>query len=137
MYNIQHHNSSIVESTSAHDKATNIHITCVYRYPNTPLKQFQAHLLRIKAVTTPKQKVIIGDFNINLIPKPQKASKDICQATQAHQLISDPTTKQNTLIDHIYTNLNNTATAKVLKTYYSDHDQIFIQTEKPTTFKST
>ena len=58
-----------------------------------------------------------------------KASKDICTSTQTRQHITTATTKQQTLIDHIYTNLNKETTSNVLKTYYSDHDQIFIQIE--------
>ena len=58
-----------------------------------------------------------------------KASKDICTSTQTRQHITTATTKQQTLIDHIYTNLNKETTSNVLKTYNSDHDQIFIQIE--------
>ena len=42
-------------------------------------------------------------------------------------MINTTTTKYNTIIDHIHTNLTTQLTTGVIKTYYSDHDQIFIQ----------
>ena len=126
LYNIFHTNTNTLESSSAYDFKTKTHISCVYRYPNTPIKLFQEDLKKIRSVITVEQKLIVGDFNINLSSKPQKASNDICRDTRTRQLITKPTTKQNTLIDHIYTNLDKVS-SKVLTTYYSDHDQIFAQ----------
>ena len=36
------------------------------------------------------------------------------------------TTKNKTLIDQIYTNIQDRVKAGTIKTYYSDHDQIFL-----------
>ena len=137
LHNVAHYNTNTLEATTAYDSETKVHIACVYRYPNSPLKQFHDDLQKLEAATTTDQKVIIGDFNINLISKNQKASKDICSSTQTRQLITTATTKQQTLIDHIYTNLSIRTSSNVLKTYYSDHDQIFIQIEHTATTSIT
>ena len=73
----------------------------------------------IPAATATHQKIIMGDFNINI------------QGTQSKPI--DTTTKQNTTIDHLYTNASNVHAADVIKTYYSDHDQIFISTNSKQT----
>ena len=69
----------------------------------------------------------MGDFNINIQGKNQQTIANICRDLKTQQLVKAPTTKYNTIIDHIHTNLQGIKTASVLKTYYSDHDQIFIQ----------
>ena len=80
----------------------------------------------------------MGDFNINILKKAHQTINEkspdnhqtisnLCNDLNTKQLINTATTKQNTIIDHIYTNITNTKKSGVIKTYYSDHDQIFIQ----------
>ena len=68
----------------------------------------------------------MGDFNINIQNKNQSPVKKLCENLKTKQLISSATTKYNTIID-IHTNLSTHQKSGVIKTSYSDHDQIFIQ----------
>ena len=56
----------------------------------------------------------------------QQTLKNLCTDLKTKQLISTPTTKYNTIIDHLHTNITDFQKVGVIKTYYSDHDQIFI-----------
>ena len=71
--------------------------------------------------------IFIGDFNNYIHDKNQKTIENLRKGLKSHQLVKNSTTKYNTTIDHIYTNLNSYEAAGVLKTYYSDHDQIYLQ----------
>ena len=68
----------------------------------------------------------MGDFNINHQNKNNGTIERIRKALGTKQLIIKPTTKQNTTIDHIHTNITTDHTVDVIKTYYSDHDQVYI-----------
>ena len=85
------------------------------------------NVLLIPSALTNENKIIMGDFNINIQNKNHSTTKKICENLGTKQLINTPTTKYNTIIDHIYTNIPNHKECGVIKTYYSDHDQIFIQ----------
>ena len=67
----------------------------------------------------------MGDFNINILNKNHQTISNLCNDLNTKQLINTATTKQNTIIDHIYINITNSKMSGVIKTYYSD--QIFIQ----------
>ena len=67
-----------------------------------------------------------GSF-INILNKNQQTLKKICKDLNTKQIITTETTKQSTIIDHIHTNITTIQASGVIKTYYSDHDQIFIQ----------
>ena len=84
-------------------------------------------LMDVLATQTDENKIILGDCNINIQNKNQQTITNLCRDLKSQQLVKTPTTKYNTIIDHIHTNLKNFKTASVLKTYYSDHNQIFIQ----------
>ena len=99
----------------------------MYRYPNTSIPKFAEDLKLIPATQTGAKKVIMGDFNMNTHGKNQQAISKLCIDLKTQQLVTEPTTKHNTVIDHIHTNIKDYKTVSVLKTYYSDHDQIFIQ----------
>ena len=124
---VEHYNTNTLEVTTAYDPVRNVHIVCVYRYPSSSIPQFVEDLKEIPATQTKESKVIVGGFNINIQGKNQKTIENLCRYLKTQQLVKKPTTKYNTAIDHIYTNLNSYKSADVLKTYYSDHDQIFIQ----------
>ena len=47
----------------------------------------------------------MGDFNINIQNEKQQTLKSLCTDLKSKQLISNPTTKYNTIIDHLYTNI--------------------------------
>ena len=96
-------------------------------YPTSSVPQFLEDLKNIPATRTDGHKVIMGDFNINIHSKNQQTIAKICSDMTTQQLVRTATTKYNTIIDHLHTNISAIKCAGVLKTYYSDHDQIFIQ----------
>ena len=124
--NIKHVNTSTLESTTGYDNKTNTYLTCIYRYPNTSIATFIHDLTAISPPTIKHQKILMGDFNINIQNKHINTTEKICKCIGTNQLINNPTTKQNTIIDHIHTNLTEYHSTGVIKTYYSDHDQIYI-----------
>ena len=119
-------NTSTMETTTAFDNKTQTYITCIYRYPNSSIPNFINDITTISAATTNHQKILIGDFNINAQSKHSNTIEKICKALGTKQLINQPTTKQNTTIDHIHTNITTDHSSGVIRTYYSDHDQIYI-----------
>ena len=121
----KHYNTNTLEVTTAYDPARSVHIVCVYHFPSSSIPQFVEDPKLIPVTRTDENKVIIGDFNIN-IQGITITIANICRDLKTQQLVKAPTTKYNTIIDHIHTNLKGFKTASVLKTYYSDHDQIFI-----------
>ena len=126
LQDIKHMNTNTMEATSAFDNEKQIYITCIYRYPNSSIPNFIHDRTSISAVTTKHPKVIMGDFNINHQNKNSHTVERICKALGTKQPINKPTTKHNTTIDPIHTNLTSDHLANVMKTYYSDHDQIYI-----------
>ena len=127
LQSVQHYNTNTLEATVAYDNRRKVIITCVYRSPTSSVPQFMADLKSIQGTRTNNKKIIMGDFNINILNKNHQTITNLCIDLKTKQLINTATTKQNTIIDHIYTNITNTKKAGVIKTYYSDHDQIFIQ----------
>ena len=127
LQHIQHYNTNTLEATVAYDSGSEVYLTCVYRYPTSSVPQFMADLKSIQGTRTNNKKIIMGDFNINILKKNNKTISNLCCDLKSNQLINTATTKQNTIIDHIYTNITNVKMSGVIKTYYSDHDQIFIQ----------
>ena len=124
---VNHYNTNTLEATTAYDPIRKIHIVCVYRFPSSSIPKFVEDLKLIPATLTDEKKVIMGDFIMNTHGKNQQAIANICKELRTQQLVKEPTTKHNTVIDHIHTNIKDYRAASVLKTYYSDHDQIFIQ----------
>ena len=124
---VHHYNTNTLDATTAYDKTRKVHIVCVYRYPTSSVPQFITDLKEIQATQTDEKKVIIGDFIINILKKAHQTIKNLCNELKTKQLINTATTKHNTIVDHIHTNIGNTKLAGVIKTYYSDHEQIFIQ----------
>ena len=125
--NVNHYNTNTLEATIAYDPIRKIHIVCVYRFPSSSIPKFVEDLKLIPATLTDEKKVIMGDFNMNTHGKNQQTIANICKDMRTQQLVKEPTTKHNTVIDDIHTNIKDYRAVSVLKTYYSDHDQIFIQ----------
>ena len=121
------YNINTLEATKAYGPVISVHIVCVYRFPSSSFPQFVEDPKLISVTRTDENKVIMGDFNINIQGKNHQTIANICRYLKTQQLVKAPTTKYNTIIDHIHTNLKGIKTASVLKSYYSDHDQICIQ----------
>ena len=109
--------------------ATNMLIAVVYKPPGTRYGTFCTEMNNITAQTElleTDHAVFVGDFNIDLMKDntiPPRVFENYYQA------ISEPTTSNETLLDHIYIRPNpsiNDFTASVLPTYYSYHRPVFI-----------
>ena len=124
---VKHFNTSTLEATKAYDPVRCVHMLCVYRYPNSSIPKFLEDLSEIPLSQSDERKIVLGDFNINIHEKNQKTIENLSKGLRSHQLVNSYTTKYNTVIDHIYTNLKSYKAVGVLKTYYSDHDQIYLQ----------
>ena len=109
--------------------ATNMLIAVVYKPPGTRYGTFCTEMSDITAQTElleTDHDVFVGDFNIDLMKDdtlPPKVFQNYYQA------ISEPTTTNETLLDHIYIRpipSINDFIASVLPTYYSYHRPVFI-----------
>ena len=105
-----------------------INIIAVYRSPQVPLGQLCSALQQIVDQTS-NNNIFIGDFNVNWLVEVERQSlyNVMVRDNGYRQLIDNPTTDNNTLIDHIYTNIVNMETVSGnLETYFSDHKAIWI-----------
>jgi hypothetical protein len=105
----------------------NVYVTNIYRRPNLASKEFlqlvDGHLKRIPCDSA---SVIVGDFNEDLLSGiGTKIVHDFICSLGYEQIVQDPTTKNGTLIDHVYCKgvhykyfINDV--------YFSDHDMICI-----------
>ena len=101
--NIKHFNTNTPEASTAYDRTNEVHIACVYRYPTSSIPNFIEDIKTIPDIQTNNRKIVIGDFNINILNKNQQTLKKICKDLNTKQIITTETTKQNTIIDHMYT----------------------------------
>ena len=109
--------------------ATNMLIAVVYKPPDTRYGMFCTEMSNITAQTElleTDHAVFVGDFNIDLMKDPTLVPRVFRSYFQA---ISEPTTANQTLLDHIYTKPVpgiDDFVASVLPTYYSYHRPVFI-----------
>ena len=109
--------------------ATNMLIAVVYKPPNTRHGTFCTEMSNITAQTElleTDHAVFVGDFNIDLLKEGTSPPRVFQSYFQA---ISEPTTTNETLLDHIYMKPIpgiNDFVASVLPTYYSYHRPVFI-----------
>ena len=71
--------------------------------------------------------IFIGDFNINWLDEANRRPLERCFVNDHNymQLVSNVTTDNRTLIDHIYTNLpESQVSSHILETYFSDHKAV-------------
>lgn len=104
-------------------------IATVYRPPNYRLDKFLPqlrHLLDSLDYMNLQPVVICGDFNEDLLSTDKKAIHDLLHSRGYTQLITLGTTRNNTLLDHIY--ISNPAfclQSGVLQSYHSYHRPVF------------
>ena len=78
---------------------------------------------------TSLRNIVIGDFNVNWLVNSERQLlyNVMVRDNNYRQLIIDVTTDNNTLIDHIFTNIPDSETASgVLETYFTDHKAIWV-----------
>ena len=98
-----------------------------------PLGQLCSALQHIVDQTSNNYNIFIGDFNVNWLVEVERQSlyNVMVRDNGYRQLIDNPTTDNNTVIDHIYTNIVNMETVSGnLETYFSDHKAIWIACKK-------
>ena len=105
------------------------HVTIVgiYRSPRIPLQQLLEALTQVLGSLSSQFNIFIGDFNINWFNDINRRPlyNFFINDHNYRQLVSDVTTDNLTLIDHIYTNLpESQASSHILETYFSDHKAI-------------
>ena len=71
--------------------------------------------------------IVLGDFNEDLLAKPNSRLVTLMAQYGYSQLVPIPTTDKGTLIDHVYckTQLTHHIDVNVSDAYYSDHDTVF------------
>ena len=101
-----------------------INIIAVYRSPQVPLTQLCSALGHI--VDHSSHNIFIGDFNVNWLVEVERQSlyNVMVRDNGYRQLIYNPTTGNNTVIHHIYTNIVN------LETYFNDHKAIWMSCQE-------
>ncbi|XP_061883615.1 uncharacterized protein LOC133634970 [Entelurus aequoreus] len=103
----------------------NILMAVIYRPPSYPNLLFKSNLVKLLDWVTPLSNtiVIMGDFNEDLL-KHSSISKLMGQ-NGFSQHVTQATTENGTLIDHIYVKTTQYAVdCAVLSTYFSDHEAI-------------
>ncbi len=126
--NLENCESKMVEITLSNRKK--LVIGSVYRHPGYQFTDFKnCFLSTIDSLNTSKKKFIItGDFNINLLKKSSHIEnyKNEMLSSGCTQLVECPTrvsaTSKNSLIDHVYTNLDeNGILTRTIAHDISDH----------------
>jgi hypothetical protein len=107
--------------------STNMLITVIYKPVGINTRTFRTEMNNITAQTDlvdTDYTVFVGDFNYNLM---DSHSNVVQPLSQYHQVITDCTTANGTLLDHIYVKpCPPICYASVLTTYYSYHNPVFI-----------
>ena len=107
---------------------TILSITNIYRSPDLNLKEFTNKLEFIISSSVPA--IILGDFNVNLIDQQNCLLLNFMNSRGFSQVVSQPTTDNGTLIDHIdvrNTPISFNANIEIHDTYYLDHDCIVME----------
>ena len=110
-----------------------VNIIAVYRSPHISLTQLCSALQNIIGNNN-NSNIIIGDFNVNWLCETERQSlyNVMVRDYGYRQLITNCTTDNNTLIDHLYTNVVNMKTSSGnLETYFSDHKAIWVACKCP------
>jgi ubiquitin C-terminal hydrolase len=68
--------------------------------------------------------IVAGDFNENLLVQRQHLIYDLFVEKNFKQLVTWPTTRYGSLLDHMYTNIPKRSKCTAVPTYFSDHDAV-------------
>ena len=103
-----------------------IQIVTVYISPNCDTRSLKAFLQDIrKNIDCCEPFVLIGDTNLDFFNKYNRNKIDLIEnMLQCKQLMSQATTNNQTVIDHIYSNVEKVDTG-VIDSYWSDHKFIY------------
>ena len=105
----------------------NLTIIGVYRSPKVPISQLCSALRDVVCDDASEESVIIREFNGNWLCETDRPLYVMIIYNSYVQLISDYTTDNKTLIDHIYCKTTpQSVNSGILKTYFSDHKAIWV-----------
>ena len=107
---------------------SSIQLTVVYRSPSVSIDNLlhvmSGLLSHLESYNMPS--IVLGDFNEDLLAKPDSRLLTLMSQYKYSQLVHTPTTDKGTLIDHVYCNIPpQFIKIQVTDTYYSDHDTVF------------
>ena len=108
-------------------------IIAVYRSPQISLTHLCSALQHIVGENPLQQNIIIGEFNVNWMVNAERQSlyNVMIRDNGYTQLTTTYTTDNNTLIDHIYTNVTNMETdSGNIETNFSDHKAIWVSCKR-------
>ena len=120
------------------EKSKNILITVVYKPPNINPSHFNEKLdvFLTKLSQDNKLNMVMGDFNLDLLQfQAHNPTEDFLNMMYSHNLeplIFRPTRvvpNTATLLDNIFTNINNIKVSNVILTDFSDHFPVFTCTQ--------
>ena len=121
-------------STLTLSNGNKMNISVIYRSPTVPLQALTTMLSTLLAYvsTANLPTVILGDFNEDILSRPNSSIVSLMSNHGYTQLVSTPTTSKATLIDHVYYNRPSDNTiVQVHDTYYSDHDAVYCSISHP------
>uniref|UniRef100_A0A8C4ZZC5 ATP-dependent DNA helicase n=1 Tax=Gadus morhua TaxID=8049 RepID=A0A8C4ZZC5_GADMO len=122
--NIIHMPCSDLEAIMFNVQPLNYNYIVLYKPPSYKLALFKQNLALVMQHFNQLSggKVIMGDFNDNALVS--KSAENFMQQQGYTQIVSSPTTENDTTIDHVYIRDINPTDIKVqiLSTYYSDHE---------------
>ena len=105
-----------------------LHLVYIYKPPKVPVRNFLQDLSQFhsKHLHT-KTAIVMGDFNVNWRgdSSAKRHVDNFFSEHGFHQLISGPTTDDDTTIDLLFANCNVNLMAGTLEAYYSPHKAIW------------
>ena len=121
-------NNILIETTTATlTLPTNaqLQVALVYRSPSVPtstLVTVMSNILnQLRMANMPT--IVLGDFNDDLLAKPESRLASFMSHHGFSQLVHSPTTDNGSLLDHVYYNRpSDHCKVQVIDAYYSDHD---------------
>lgn len=106
----------------------NVTVIAIYRSPKISVRLLCSSLIEILQNMSFQYRVIIGDFNVNWMNEVERRPLyNLFTQRNYKQLISQYTTDNKTIIDHIYTNIPDFyVSSGILETYFTDHKAIWL-----------
>ena len=102
-------------------------VTGIYRSPKFPLSSLLAAICTTLEENPSTNVIIIGDFNVNWFDEVERRSlyNLMIDENALEQVISDCTTDNGTLIDHVYMMIEGEVLVGSLETCFRDHKAIW------------
>lgn len=122
------HGIEVACTTFALPTGRHMQIFVLYRSPRVPLQALTVMLseLLMHASANNQPTIILGDFDENILSLHNSSIVNLMSTYGYSHLVTNPTTYQGTLIDHVYYNRRiDDVMIKICDTYYSDHDTIY------------